>query len=367
MKIDIINKRQRILVTGGAGFIGGCFIRRILRDTNSIVFNLDKLSYASDLSGIRECKNNKNHVLLKADLSNYQETEEAIIESNPDLIIHLAAESHVDRSIENSNPFIQSNIIGTFNILEATRKHFKNLKFSRRESFRFLHVSTDEVFGSLGKEGLFSEKTPYDPRSPYSASKAASDHLASAWFHTYNLPVIRTNCSNNFGPYQFPEKLIPIVILKALEGGTIPIYGKGDNIRDWLYVEDHVDALFSVIEKGLIGKNYCIGGNNEKTNLEIANTICFWLDTKFPKENSYQKQIKFVTDRPGHDQRYGIDSTLIQEELGWEPKHKFDLAIKKTINWYLKNREWCDNVSENANYFGKRIGILNSIDKSINQ
>lgn len=363
MKINIFNKQLRILVTGGAGFIGSCFIRRMLKETDSLIFNLDKLSYASDLNGVEEFQKDKKYFLLKADLSNYEETEKALIKANPDLIIHLAAESHVDRSIENSNPFIQSNIIGTFNILEAARKHFNKLDDCKKELFRFLHVSTDEVFGSLGKEGLFSEKTPYDPRSPYAASKAASDHLANAWFHTYDLPVIRTNCTNNFGPYQFPEKLIPIVILKALDGLTIPIYGKGDNIRDWLYVEDHIDALILVIEKGIIGKNYCIGGNNEKTNLEIANTICFWLDKKSPKVNSYKKQIKFVTDRPGHDQRYGINSTFIKEELGWSPKHSFDSAIQKTIYWYLNNREWCDKVSQNANYYGDRIGTLKSIIK----
>ena len=366
MKINNLNREIRILVTGRAGFIGGCFIRRLLNETNSIVFNLDKLSYASDLSGIEKCQNHKNHFLLKADLSNYVETEKALKQANPDLIIHLAAESHVDRSIENAKPFIQSNIIGTFNILEAARYHWNNLEVSRKKLFKFIHVSTDEVFGSLGKEGLFSEKNPYDPRSPYSASKAASDHLASAWFHTYKFPVIRTNCSNNFGPYQFPEKLIPIVILKALDGLTIPIYGKGDNVRDWLYVEDHIDAIFSVIEEGTIGKNYCIGGNNEKTNLEIANTICFCLNNELPKNEPYQNLIKFVVDRPGHDQRYAIDSTLIQEELGWRPKHSFDSAIKKTINWYLNNRNWCDRVSNNANYYGNRIGIINSINKSIN-
>ena len=366
MEIINSNKNLKILVTGGAGFIGGCLIRRLLNETNSTVFNLDKISYASDLSSIENCKNRKNHILLKVDLSNYQETEKAVLKVNPDLIIHLAAESHVDRSIENAKPFIESNILGTFNILEISKNYWHNLEISRKNFFRFIHISTDEVFGSLGKKGLFSEKTPYDPRSPYSASKAASDHLANAWFHTYNFPVIKTNCSNNFGPYQFPEKLIPIVILKAIEGLPIPIYGNGDNIRDWLFVEDHVDAIISIINKGTIGQSYCIGGNNEKTNLDIANTICLELDKKLPKKEPYRNLIKFVIDRPGHDKRYAIDSKRIKEELGWEPRNSFNSAISKTLDWYLNNRKWCEKVSKNSNYNGKRIGIFNSNNQSIN-
>ena len=365
LEINKFNQNIKILVTGGAGFIGGCLIRRFLNETSSKVFNIDKLSYASDLSGIEECKNNKNHFLLKVDLSNYKETEKAVLQADPDLIIHLAAESHVDRSIENAKPFIESNIIGTFNILEIARNHWHNLGISRKKIFKFIHVSTDEVFGSLGEKGLFSEKTPYDPRSPYSASKAASDHLVSAWFHTYDFPIIKTNCSNNFGPYQFPEKLIPVVILKALEGFPIPIYGNGANIRDWLYVEDHIDALIAVINRGRIGQSYCIGGNNEKTNLDIANTICLELDKKLPRGESYQNLIKFVLDRPGHDKRYAIDSTRIKEELGWAPKNSFDSAISKTLDWYLNNRHWCKKVAKNANYDGKRIGMVNSINQTI--
>ena len=284
--------------------------------------------------------------------------EDLISEIKPDLIIHLAAESHVDRSIENSKPFIESNIIGTFNILEIAKNHWQNLEKKIKNDFRFIHVSTDEVFGSLGKKGYFSENTPYNPRSPYSASKAASDHLANAWFHTYGFPVIRTNCSNNFGPYQFPEKLIPLSILKGLDQKPIPIYGDGGNIRDWLFVEDHIDALLLVINRGKIGQNYCIGGNNEKNNLEIANKICDLLDNKLMTNTSHKRLIEFVSDRPGHDRRYAINFDLIKKELGWLPKHSFEKAIEKTVDWYLNNKDWCEKIVKEGNYSGERIGKL---------
>ena len=357
MIVDLEHGNLRVLVTGGAGFIGGFLIRRLLLRTNANVFNLDKLNYASDLSRINDLESHNRHTLLKVDLNNLQDTVSAIKRVDPDIIFHLAAESHVDRSIDNPTHFIHSNILGTFNLLESAKQHYKNMSPDRKKRFRYLHVSTDEVFGSLGKEGMFSEETSYSPRSPYSASKAASDHLTSAWFHTYKLPVIITNCSNNFGPYQFPEKLIPLVIQKAIEKSKIPIYGNGDNIRDWIYVEDHVDALILVILQGKVGSNYCIGGNNEKTNLEMVNCICELLDEKLPSRESYKKQIEFVKDRPGHDKRYAIDTSLIRTNLGWEQKNDFTKSLSNTIDWYLNNQEWCRKIQKKSNYNGQRIGI----------
>ena len=359
MNPNIEKEKLRILVTGGAGFIGSWLIKKLLDTTSSKIFNLDKLSYASDLTLINNCANISNHHLLKVDLNNKKELKTAIEISNPDIIFHLAAESHVDRSIDDSTPFIESNIVGTYNILEIAKYHWLNLNKERRDKFRFLHVSTDEVFGSLGKKGKFNENTAYDPRSPYSASKACSDHLTSAWFHTYNFPVIRTNCSNNFGPYQFPEKLIPLVINKALQNKEIPIYGDGKNIRDWLYVEDHIEALLLVINKGIIGQKYCIGGNNEKTNIEIVTKICNKLDDFYGK-SSYKNLIKFVEDRPGHDRRYAIDSSLIKREINWEPSYQFDDALDATIEWYLKNNNWIKKIQSKNIFAGQRIGIKNS-------
>ena len=361
MSLITENQKLRILVTGGAGFIGSWLIKKLLDTTNSNIFNLDKLSYASDLTLINKSKNIENHHLLNVNLINKKELEVAIDKCNPDIIFHLAAESHVDRSIDDSTPFIESNIIGTFNILEVAKKHWLRLDKERKEKFRFLHVSTDEVFGSLGKNGRFNEKTAYDPRSPYSASKASSDHLTSAWFHTYNFPVIRSNCSNNFGPYQFPEKLIPLVITKALQNKDIPIYGDGSNIRDWLYVEDHVDALLLLINKGIVGKNYCIGGNNEKTNLEIVTKICNKLDNTFSRKSSYKNLIKFVQDRPGHDRRYAIDSSYIKKEIKWKPSHNFDEALDKTVKWYIKNNAWIEKLQSKNTSKYKRIGLKNEI------
>ena len=346
MNLDIF-QGKRILITGGSGFIGGCLIRRLINQTKAKIFNLDKLGYASDLLAIKHNKESNQYSLIKCDLSNYDETKVAIKKTNPDLIFHLAAESHVDKSIENPFVFLQSNIIGTFNLLEISRDHYEKLSNERRKDFRFLHISTDEVFGSLGKEGSFSEASQYDPRSPYSATKASSDHLVNAWYHTYGLPVIKTNCSNNYGPWQFPEKLIPLAISKAIKGETIPIYGDGSNIRDWLYVEDHINGLILAIQKGNIGKSYCIGGFGEKSNLEIVENICSVLNEINPKEKKYQDLIKFVKDRPGHDQRYSIDSSFIQNKLGWSPKTNLSDGIRETVIWYVNNQDWCfkDRIS----------------------
>ncbi len=357
MSIDIEKSNLNILITGGAGFIGSCLVRRLLSSTNAKIFNLDKLSYASDLNCINMFSNPNQYSLLKIDLKNFKDTESAIFKADPDLIFHLAAESHVDRSIDDPKPFIESNIIGTFNILEATRKHYERLSSSRKNKFRMLHISTDEVFGSLGEFGKFSEISSYDPRSPYSASKASSDHLCNAWNHTFKVPIIRTNCSNNFGPYQFPDKLIPLVILKALSNQPIPVYGNGKYIRDWLYVEDHIDALIMTIMKGEIGSNYCIGANNEKTNIQIIESICNLLDKKKPSEKSYSNLITFVKDRPGHDKRYAINSNYIREKIGWQPKSQFNEALEKTINWYLKNIIWCEKIKKISGYQGERIGL----------
>ena len=358
MSIKFQSEKIRILITGGAGFIGSCLIKKLLENKNATIFNLDKVSYTSDFAQINESKNLENYNFLKVDICDYKELKYTISEAKPNLIFNLAAESHVDRSIDNSKPFIESNIIGTYNMLEISKEYWLKLDNSENKKFRFLHVSTDEVFGSLGKDGLFSESTAYDPRSPYSASKAASDHLTNAWFHTFNLPVIRTNCSNNFGPYQFPDKLIPLIITKALDNKEIPIYGDGENIRDWLFVEDHVDALIIAITKGVIGQKYCIGGNNEKSNLQIVNSICELLDKKQPREKSYKTLIRFVEDRAGHDKRYAIDSRLIRRDLKWEPKYKFKKGLNLTVDWYLNNQNWCKSTQK-SNYKGERLGLNN--------
>jgi len=346
---------SRVLVTGGAGFIGGALVRRLLVESSAMVFNLDKLSYASDLTSIGS---NPRHQLLQVDLVDPEATMAAIKRADPDLVFHLAAESHVDRSISGPGAFIESNISGTFNLLQAVRAHWEQLPKERQEHFRFHHISTDEVFGSLGPTGCFSETTPYDPRSPYSASKAASDHLVSAWHHTYGLPVVLTNCSNNYGPWQFPEKLIPVVILKAVAGEPIPLYGDGANVRDWLYVEDHVEALLLAATRGRLGESYCVGGHGERSNKQVVQTICSLLDELRPQGAPHAGLITPVADRPGHDRRYAIDSTRISSELGWRPAHAFEQSLATTVNWYLDNLAWCEKVREQAGYRGNRLGII---------
>jgi len=341
--------RRRILVTGGAGFIGGAVVRRLLRDSDALVFNLDKCGYASDLTSIEqvlealgakahtpsgECR----HQLLRVDLTDAEATAAAVRQADPDLVMHLAAESHVDRSIEGPAAFIDSNVSGTFQLLQAVRAHWQGLPPERQAGFRFHHISTDEVFGSLGAEGRFSETTPYDPRSPYSASKAASDHLVSAWHHTYGLPVVLTNCSNNYGPWQYPEKLIPVVTLRAAAGLPIPVYGDGRNVRDWLYVDDHVDALLLASTQGRLGESYCVGGHGERTNLEVVNRICALLDELQPGQAPHSRLITSVTDRLGHDRRYAIDPSRISTELGWQPRHGFEDGLRETVRWYFEQR-----------------------------
>ena len=354
---------SRVLVTGGAGFIGSSVVRRLLHQTEVQVFNLDKIGYASDLTSIGD---HPRHNLLRVDLTSAEATEEAVRTANPDLVMHLAAESHVDRSIDGPGVFVESNILGTFHLLQSVRRHWEDLPKHRSDRFRFHHISTDEVFGSLGDLGRFSEATAYDPRSPYSASKAASDHLVNAWHHTFGLPVVLTNCSNNYGPWQFPEKLIPVVILKALAGESIPLYGDGLNVRDWLYVEDHVDALLLAATCGRVGDHYCVGGAgdhgspSERSNRDVVETICSILDRLRPRDEPYSRLIKRVSDRPGHDRRYAIDSSKISCELGWKPKHSFEAGLQTTIEWYLENLDWCQKVREQSGYVGQRIGMTSN-------
>ena len=341
----------KIIITGGAGFIGGTLIRRLLKDKKYIIYNFDKLGYASDLSWIEKKEYDRStYNFYKIDLCDKEILEKALKEIKPDLIIHLAAESHVDRSIDNPSNFVKSNILGTFNLLEATRSYWEGINDPKKSLFKLVHVSTDEVYGSLGSIGKFNENSKYSPRSPYSASKASSDHLVKSWYHTYGLPIIISNCSNNFGPYQFPEKLIPLSILKAIKGEKIPLYGDGLNIRDWLYVEDHVEALLLISQKGKIGKNYCIGGFGERTNKEVQYQICDILDEFASKNYPHASLITNVKDRPGHDRRYAIDSTRIIRELGWHPKTNFEDGLKKTVLWYLKNPEWCNYILKNSEY-----------------
>ncbi len=351
--------RQRILITGGAGFIGGAVVRRLLTGSDALVFNLDKCGYASDLTSIEVLPEAaERHTLLKVDLTDAEATAAAVRQADPDLVLHLAAESHVDRSIEGPGAFIASNVSGTFHLLQAVRSHWEALPEERRAAFRFHHISTDEVFGSLGATGRFSETTPYDPRSPYSASKAASDHLVNAWHHTYGLPVVLTNCSNNYGPWQFPEKLIPVVILKAVAGEPIPLYGDGGNVRDWLYVEDHVDALLLAATQGTPGRAYCVGGHCELTNKEVVHSICALLDELLPGAGPHARLITPVSDRPGHDRRYAIDPSRISSELGWQPRHSFSDGLAATVRWYLAHQPWCQQVRHQGGYSGGRLGLV---------
>jgi dTDP-glucose 4,6-dehydratase len=343
---------MKLLVTGGAGFIGSAVVRQAVRDGISVV-NLDKLTYAGSLTNVAEVADSPLYAFERADICDRAAIDAILARHRPDAIMHLAAESHVDRSIDGPAAFIETNITGTYTMLEAARAYWTSQ--GKPADFRFHHISTDEVFGSLGPTGKFTEDTPYDPRSPYSASKASSDHLVRAWHETYGLPVLLTNCSNNYGPYHFPEKLIPVVILKALSGAPIPIYGAGDNIRDWLYVEDHADALLTVVRKGALGRSYNIGGENEATNLELVQKICAILDEKRPGNQPYANQITHVTDRPGHDQRYAIDPTRIRKELGWRPSVTLDQGLERTIDWFLGHEDWW-RALENREGVGKRLG-----------
>ena len=369
---ELLGSRRRVLVTGGAGFIGGAVVRRLLRESEAIVFNLDKMGYASDLTSIEEVlselgdESEQRHVLQQVNLADANAVRDAVKAADPDLVMHLAAESHVDRSIASPGVFIESNVTGTYNLLQAVREHVDGLSGERQDNFRLHHISTDEVFGSLGSEGRFSETTPYDPRSPYSSSKAASDHLVSAWHHTYDLPVVLTNCSNNYGPWQFPEKLIPVVTLKAAAGESIPLYGDGLNVRDWLYVEDHVDALLLAACKGESGRSYCVGGHGERTNKEVVHAICQQLDQSSPASAPHADLITQVTDRPGHDRRYAIDPSRISSELGWSPRHDVQQGLAETVRWYLSHQEWCTKVRNRAGYDGGRLGMEKMKSKSGN-
>ena len=333
---------MRIFVTGGAGFIGSALVRHLIENSEHEVLNFDKLTYAGTQTTVEGVASSNRYRFVQGDICDADAVREAIAGFRPDVVTHLAAESHVDRSIDGPDAFIQTNIVGTFTMLSEARAYWQGLGEEARKAFRFHHISTDEVYGSLGDTGLFTEETPYDPRSPYSASKAGSDHLVSAWGHTYGLPVVITNCSNNYGPYHFPEKLIPLMIVKALAGEMLPIYGKGDQVRDWLYVEDHVRALQAVFERGQVGRTYNVGGNNEKQNIEVVHAVCAILDRLRPRADgaSYATQIGTVADRPGHDKRYAIDASRIRDELGWEPSETFETGIEKTVAWYLANEDW---------------------------
>jgi dTDP-glucose 4,6-dehydratase len=350
---------MRILVTGGAGFIGSAVCRYLIREADAEVLNVDKLTYAGNLASLQSISEHPRYRFFRADICNAEALDSIFAEFRPDAVVHLAAESHVDRSINGSQAFIQTNIVGTYTLLESARRYWDSLAACVRENFRFLHVSTDEVYGSLGADGYFTEATPYEPSSPYSASKAASDHLAVAWHRTYGLPVIVSNCSNNYGPFHFPEKLIPLMILNAMEGKPLPVYGNGSNVRDWLYVEDHARALYLIVTKGLPGETYNVGGHNERTNLEVVQTICQNFDELRPNERPHDRLITYVADRPGHDQRYAIDARKLETELGWKAKETFSSGITKTVTWYLENKWWWAPLRKHV-YRGERIGLIAS-------
>ncbi|HEY0720128.1 MAG TPA: dTDP-glucose 4,6-dehydratase [Gammaproteobacteria bacterium] len=341
---------RKIIVTGGAGFIGSAVVRQFITETDVTVINVDKLTYAGNLASLPGLLDNPRHIFEQIDICNAQEVARVFQEHQPDAIMHLAAESHVDRSIDGPAAFVQTNIVGTYTLLEAARSYWNSLPEPRKAAFRFHHISTDEVYGTLGDSGYFTEETAYAPNSPYSASKASSDFLVRAWFHTYGFPVVTTNCSNNYGPYHFPEKLIPLMILNALAGKPLPIYGKGDNVRDWLYVDDHARALRLVLEKGRLGETYNIGGHNERTNLQVVHAICALLDEMVPgsAHKPHTNLITYVKDRPGHDQRYAIDAGKIERELGWRPQETFESGLRKTVQWYLDNGEWVQGVTSGA-------------------
>ena len=359
--------QKTFLITGGAGFIGSALVRELISNTHHRVVNLDKLTYAGNLESLAGVEDDPRYTFIKADICDSTAMQNALAEYQPDVVMHLAAESHVDRSIDGPAEFIQTNVVGTSVLLEAVRQYWTRLKSAAPKkalNFRFHHISTDEVYGDLphpdeagpGDLPLFTEQTPYAPSSPYSASKASSDHLVRAWQRTYGLPALITNCSNNYGPYHFPEKLIPLVILNALAGKLLPVYGDGSQIRDWLYVEDHARALIRVAEHGETGETYNIGGHNEKKNLEVVETICDILQNLMPKDASYRDQITFVQDRPGHDRRYAIDASKIEKDLGWRPRETFETGLRKTVQWYLENETWWQRV-QNGSYQGERLGV----------
>lgn len=350
---------RKIIITGGAGFIGCNLVRRIISETESEVINVDKLTYAGNLRSLEDLSDSPRYSFEKVDICNRRELRRLFQEHRPDAIMHLAAESHVDRSIDGAAAFVETNIVGTYTLLDVARDYWNELGGADKEKFRFHHVSTDEVFGSLGESGYFTEGSSYRPNSPYSASKAAADHLVRAWYMTYGLPVVITNCSNNYGRYQYPEKLIPMIILSAPIGRPLPVYGDGMNIRDWLYVEDHCRALRLVLEAGAIGETYNIGGHSERTNIQVVEAVCDLLDELHPRQDgeSYRSQIRFVEDRPGHDRRYAIDSGKIQRELGWRPLESFETGLRKTVQWYLENQRWCQDVSR-GKYSGERLGLI---------
>ena len=350
---------MKILVTGGAGFIGSAVCRYLISELGVEVLNIDKLTYAANLNSLAPVADRSCYQFLKADICDSEAMKAAFESFQPDGVIHLAAESHVDRSITGSAEFVETNIVGTYVLLETARAYWSGLKAARREAFRFLHVSTDEVYGSLGADGLFREDTAYDPSSPYSASKAASDHLVAAWQRTYGFPSLISNCSNNYGPYQFPEKLIPLMILNACDGKALPIYGNGQNIRDWLYVDDHARALYTILTKGRVGETYNVGGRNEQTNLAVVEAICTLLDEIRPQEKSHNDLVTFVADRPGHDQRYAIDATKLERDLGWRAEEDFTSGIRKTVHWYLDNASWWQPLREGV-YHGERLGLVSN-------
>jgi dTDP-glucose 4,6-dehydratase len=348
----------RLLITGGAGFIGSAVVRTLLGEADWQICNLDCLTYAGNLESLADASSHPRYQFKKVDLLERAALHDIFASFKPDAVMHLAAESHVDRSIDGPMAFIQTNIVGTFNLLEAARFYWKSLPKEAGERFRFHHVSTDEVYGSLGSDGKFTESSLYQPNSPYSASKASSDHLVRAWHHTFGLPVVTTNCSNNYGPFQFPEKLIPLTVLNAIAGHRLPIYGRGDNIRDWLYVDDHVRALLLVLTRGRVGEVYNIGGENERTNIEVVHTICDILDELRPRTHRHRELIEFVLDRPGHDKRYAIDSSKLKLELDWLPQQSFESGIRKTVEWYLQNAEgWCARVLDGS-YRIERLGLI---------
>ena len=347
-----------LLVTGGAGFIGSAVVRMLVGQRNARVVNVDKLTYAGNRDSLEVVADSPNYVFERVDICDGDEVRRVFDEHRPAAVVHLAAESHVDRSIDAPGAFVDTNVVGTYTLLRESLRYWKGLEPDLRDRFRFLHVSTDEVFGSLGASGKFDENTPYRPNSPYSASKAASDHLVRAWHHTYGLPTVTSNCSNNYGPYQFPEKLIPLTILNALEGKPLPVYGRGENVRDWLYVDDHAEALIAILERGRPGETYCVGGRNERRNIDVVRSICALLDELAPDDaiGPRERLIEFVPDRPGHDLRYAIDASKVAREVGWTPVETFETGLRKTVAWYLQNRGWWERV-RSGSYRGERLGL----------